>query len=76
MNLSTLVIDGIIHVAQKIEYKNIGAKTRENVIRLFKFGSVVPDKILYESKQLPGTYLDEVNDNVYIEQKGKIKLLF
>lgn len=76
MNLSTVIIDGVIHIAQKIEYKNIGTRTKENVIRLFKPRSVVPDQILYESKQLPGTFIDEVNDNVYTLKNNKLKLLF
>ncbi len=71
MNLATVVIKGAIKLAQRIEYKN-----KENVIRIYDPRATTPEAVLYESKQLPGTYLDEVNDNVYTLKGNKLKLLF
>lgn len=71
MNISSLIVDGAIKLYQKIEYKG-----KETVIRIWDPKSTVPEKVLYESKELPGTYLDEVNDNVYTLRAGKLKLLF
>lgn len=71
MNLSTIVIKGVIKLIQKIEYKD-----KENVVRIYDpADSRVPETVLYESKQLPGTYLDEVNDNVYTLKRNKLKLV-
>ena len=71
MNLGSLIIEGALKLVQKIEYKD-----KENVIRVYDPKSTVPEKVLYESKQLPGTYLDEVNNNVYTLKGNKLKLLF
>lgn len=69
--IGTLIIDGAVKLVQKREYKE-----KENVLRIYDPRSAVPEKILYESKQLPGAYLDEVNDNVYTLKGNKLKLLF
>lgn len=69
--IGTLIIDGVVKLVQKREYKE-----KENVLRIYDPRSAVPEKILYESKQLPGAYLDEVNDNVYTLKGNKLKLLF
>ncbi len=71
MNISSLIIDGALKLIQKIEYKG-----KENVIRIYDPRATVPERILYESKQLPGTFIDEVTDQVFIEKAGKLKLLF
>ena len=74
--ISSILIDGALKLIQKVTYKNRGLKTKENVIRIFSPREAVPEQILYESKVLPGTYLDEVNDKVYIECNGRLELKF
>lgn len=71
--ISSIVIDGVWKLFQKRIAKNKGLKTEENVIRIYDpKNSVIPEKILYESKELPGTYLDEVDDKVYVHRNNKL----
>jgi len=74
--ISSIIIDGVWKLFQKRVAKNEGAKTQENVIRIYDpKNSVIPEKILYESKELPGTYLDEVDDKVYTHRNNKLTLV-
>lgn len=70
--ISSIVIDGVLKLIQKRIAKNKGLKTEENVIRIYDPRSVVPEKVLYESKTLPGTYLDEVEDKVYLHRNNTL----
>lgn len=67
MNLSCIIIDGVMKLTQKIVYKN-----KENRVRVYDpANSAVPEKILFESKTNPGVYLDEVNDKMYHQVNGR-----
>jgi len=73
--IASIVIDGVLKLIQKRVSKNTSFKTEENVIRVYDPRSTIPEKILYESKQLPGLYLDEVENKFYTEANGKLSLI-
>lgn len=75
MNLSSAVIDGVVKLIQKRIIQNRERKTEESVIRVYNHTSPIPEKILYESKVMPGLYLDEADDKFYTEANGKLSLI-
>ncbi len=76
MNLSTVVIDGVIKLAMKLTYKNRGEKKQENVLRIYDHKSPVPERVLFESRLVPGVYYDEVNGHLYTECEGRLEMKF
>lgn len=71
--IASIVIDGAVKLIQKLTYKNTGEKKQENVIRIFEPRQPLPEKILYESKIMPGLYIDEVDDKLYTFNGKKLK---
>ena len=72
--LSTIIIDGVIKLAQKTINK-IGRSRYENRIRIYPMNSVLPEKILFESATKPGVFLDEVEQKMYRITNGKLAAL-
>lgn len=71
MNLSVIIIDGAIKVAQKMFYRNNGTKKQQNVVRIYDPRGTTPEAVLHESRVMPGLFVDEVNDKVYQEVNGR-----
>ncbi len=67
--ITILLIDGVKKLVHKIKYSN----KKENVLRIYSLHDCrVPEKVLFESKEKPGTYLDETTDKLYLENQGRI----
>lgn len=66
--ITILLIDGVKKLVHKIKYSN-----KESVLRIYPLHDCrVPEKVLFESKDKPGTYLDETTDKLYLENQGRI----
>lgn len=71
MNLSVILIDGAIKIAQKMLYRNRGTKKEQNIVRIYDPRGTTPEHILHESRVMPGLFVDEVNDRVYHQVNGR-----
>lgn len=69
--ISIIIIDGVKKLLQKIDYRKSNPK-KENVARIYGINNTqVPEQVLFESKDKPGVYIDEVSGKLYSESNGR-----
>lgn len=69
--LSIIIIDGVKKLVQKLDYRKSNPK-KENVARVYGIENTqIPEQVLFESKDKPGVYIDEVNGKLYSECNGR-----